>query len=169
VSVVATRVDGRLVHGQVVVAWVPAVRCDRLGIADDALAGDSWEKDLVESASEDTPVDVASVAEAVSWYREEGLPRRFVLLRSLASLLELVRAGAPVPEAVLGGIHHRTGARRFLAYLYLTRADIEALRELDRAGVRLIARDVPGNPAVDVNRALAEGRLEYDQLPAGTS
>jgi mannose/fructose/N-acetylgalactosamine-specific phosphotransferase system component IIB len=101
---------------------------------------------------------------AVEWYADAG-PRRVVLLRTPAALAELVAAGAPVGEANIGGVYPREGARRFLDYVHLTREDIDALRRVAAAGVRLTAQDLPTRPAVDLNLALAEGRLAFDNLP----
>ncbi len=162
------RVDERLIHGQVVMGLRGALRFDRILVADDALAGDAWEREvLLSGAPPDIAaqaLDVASAARRLT----EGLPGRAILLvRSPAVVLDLVRGGAPIREVNLGGLHARRRARRFLDYLYFTPEDIAALREMDARGIRLTGQDLPGHPAVSLNAALAEGRLEYDQLPAG--
>jgi len=169
-SLLLARVDERLIHGQVVMGVRGALDFDRILVADDHLAADTWERDVVLSGA---PPDVAAEAmNAVAAARRlaEGLPGRAILLvRSPAVVLDLVRGGAPIREVNLGGLHPRRGARRFLDYLYLTPEDIAAFRELDAMGIRVIGQDLPGHPAVNINAALAEGRLEYDQLPAGDS
>jgi len=81
-----------------------------------------------------------------------------------AALLELVRLGARVQEANIGGLHWKEGTRRFLDYMYVTPEDVTALSELARSGVQLTALDLPGNPKVDLVAALADGRLAFDNL-----
>ncbi len=166
-SLVLARIDQRLIHGQVTVGWMSGLGYDRILVADPEAAADDWEREMLESAAPPgTEVEVLDPAGAAGRLRE-GVPGRTVLLvRSPAFMLTLVREGAPVPEVNVGGLHFREGARRFLDFLYLTREDVEALRGLAGLGIRLIARDLPGNPGTDLNAALAEGRLEYDQLPA---
>jgi len=166
VTVILTRMDERLVHGQIVVAWRAALGYDAIGVADDFAAAEAFERELLEAADPEGPVEVRPVAEAAGWYRETG-GRRLVVVRDPAALRNLVRTGAPIREAVLGNLHHREGARRFTDYLYLTREDIGALVETAAAGVRLTAQDVPSGRPVDVSLALSEGRLVYDHLPAG--
>jgi mannose/fructose/N-acetylgalactosamine-specific phosphotransferase system component IIB len=167
VSVIFTRMDERLVHGQIVVAWRAAVDYGMIGVADDAAAADAFERDLLAEADPEAAVDVLPVAEAAAWYRETAPGRRLVLVRDPAALRGLIRAGAVFSEANLGNRYHRAGSRKFTDYLFLTPDDIKALAEVAAAGVRLTAQEVPFGAAVDVNRALAEGRLDFDHLSSG--
>jgi mannose/fructose/N-acetylgalactosamine-specific phosphotransferase system component IIB len=168
VTVVLTRVDQRLVHGQISVAWFTALRFNAVGVADDRAAADPFERELLAGgAPHGVAVDVRPVGEAAPWYGEDASVRRLVLVASLASLRDLIRSGASVTSANLGGLHFRDGARRYLDFLYLTREDIEILRELAQLDVELVAQDLPGRSALVLNPALAEGLLEYDQLRSG--
>jgi mannose/fructose/N-acetylgalactosamine-specific phosphotransferase system component IIB len=165
-SVVLVRVDQRLLHGQVAVGWAPSLDADHVLIADDVLAADAFGREVMTSAAPpELKVDVVTLREAAQRFGE--LPGRTMLLvRHPAALLELVRQGAAVQEANVGGLHWKEGTRRFLDYLYVTPEDVTALSELARLGVRLTARDLPGNPKVDLVAALADGRLVFDHLPA---
>jgi mannose/fructose/N-acetylgalactosamine-specific phosphotransferase system component IIB len=168
VSLVLARIDERLIHGQVVLGWIPRLDADRILIADDALAADAWERDLVASAAPaGIPVEIDTPA-AIATRIAAGVPgKALLLLRSPAALVQLLRQGAFLPEVNVGGLHFREGSRRYLDYLYLTPEDVSALKEAAAAGVRLVARDLPGKPAVELNPPLAEGRLDYDHLPLG--
>ena len=165
-SVVLVRVDQRLFHGQVAVGWVPALDADHVLIADDTLAADTFGCEVMTSAAPpELTVLVVTMAEAARRFAAlEG--RTILLLRNPAALLELVRLGVPVKDANVGGLHWKEGARRFLDYLYVTPEDVTALAEAAALGVRLTAQDLPGNPKVDLNAALADGRLAFDHLPA---
>lgn len=167
-TLVLARIDQRLIHGQVVMSWLPALAIDRIVVADDEIAADAWEREMVASAAPpDVEVEILGLADAAQ-YLSRGVPGTALLLvRSPDALLALVRAGAPVEEANVGGLHYREGSRRYLDYLYFTPEDIDALRTLSSLGLRLTARDLPGNPAVDLNLRLAPGQLDFDQLPAG--
>jgi len=166
VSVVLVRVDQRLFHGQVAVGWVPALDADRIVIADDVLAADDFGCEVMTSAAPpELVVEVVTLVDAAR--RFDDLPgRTIVLVRNPVALLELVGQGARVQEANVGGLHWKEGARRFLDYMYVTPEDVAALSELAARGVGLIARDLPGNPKVDLVAALTDGRLAFDHLPA---
>jgi mannose/fructose/N-acetylgalactosamine-specific phosphotransferase system component IIB len=170
VSLVLARVDQRLLHGQVAVGWVPVLDADRIWIADDATASDDFAREVVGSAAPPgATVEVFSIPEAAARLAGAVPGRTLLLVRSPGDLLRLIEAGASIALANVGGLHWREGARRFLDYVYVTPEDLDALRALAARGVRLVARDLPGNPAVDLVAALADGSLEFDHLSSRRS
>ena len=44
------RIDDRLIHGQVVLGWVRALRPDRIVVANDRIAANSWERKFYTSS-----------------------------------------------------------------------------------------------------------------------
>ena len=143
------RVDDRLIHGQVLVAWGMRLRPDRIVVADDASAANDWERELLESAAPDSAVRVVTVAEAASGHAAESSAAggAFLLVRGLAAALALVEAGAVIPAFNLGGIHYAPGRTKVNEYLYLDAADRAAARALLARGVSLQAQDVPASRA----------------------
>ena len=166
-SVVLVRVDQRLLHGQVAVGWAPRLDAEHILIADDALAADAFGREVILSAAPgDLTVEVTPVEDALPRLQELE-DRTIVLVRNPAALLRLVEGGASIPEANVGGLYWREGARRFLDYVFVTPDDVDAFRKLAALGVHLVACDLPGNPKTDLNAALTDGRLEFDNLSAG--
>lgn len=160
------RVDERLIHGQVSMGWVPVLNIETILIADNRLAGDDWERDLVVSgAPDEVTVQILGIREAGAALTAPQNTRMMVLARGPETMVELMDQGVHFTEINLGGLHFRDGARRFLDYLFLTPADVTALEELKSRGVQLIAQDLPGHSKVDLNTSLAEGLLEYNRLP----
>jgi len=139
------RVDDRLIHGQVVVAWGGRLHPDRIYVVDDATAASAWERDLLASAAPDSEVRVVSIADMAAGYAAEALAPggAFLLVRSLAAAHALVAAVAQVPRFQLGGLHYAPGKTRVNEYLYLDDADRALARALLDRGVRLEAQDVP--------------------------
>jgi PTS system mannose-specific IIB component len=159
VSWALVRLDDRLLHGQVAVGWAGRLHPARIVIADDRLSATGWERDLVmASGPEGVPVDVLAVDELPA--RAAALAERaFLLLRSPAELARLLGAGLAFPEVNLGGLHSAEGKKRVLDYLYLTPAEAAALRAAAAAGTRLVAQDVPGNPAQELLPLLPKAGL----------
>ena len=143
------RVDDRLIHGQVVVAWGQRLHPQRIWVADEAAAADAWEKDLLATAAPGTEVRVVTLAEmAASWAQESAAPGgAFLIVRDLAAALALVEAGAPVPRFTLGGLHYAPGKSKVNEYVYLDAADRDRARALLARGVVLEVQDVPGSRA----------------------
>jgi PTS system mannose-specific IIB component/fructoselysine and glucoselysine-specific PTS system IIB component len=141
------RVDDRLIHGQVLIAWGQRLRPARIVVVDDATAASEWERDLLQSAAPDAEVRVLTVAQALEGYAAEvAAPgAAFLLVRDLHTALELVEGGAEIPSFNLGGLHYAPGKGKLNEYLYLDDADRVAARALLAHGVALDAQDVPAS------------------------
>lgn len=144
-SWILVRVDDRLIHGQVLIAWGGRMRPVRIWVADDAIAASEWERDLLTSAAPDTEVHVGTVAATAAAWREEEAAAggAFLLVRDLPAALALHRAGAGFDRLNLGGLHYAPGKTKVNEYVYLDDADREAARALAARGVTLEVQDVP--------------------------
>lgn len=150
-SVVLFRVDERLIHGQVVVGWGRRLRVRRIVVVDDRLAAAAQEQEIYRTGvpegigtsfwSEDVAVE--RIAEVT-----EGDETALVLTESLVSMGRLVDAGVPVEEVNVGGIHAGPGREKILPYVHLSPSEVEIVRALEAAEVRVVALDVPGGEPV---------------------
>jgi mannose/fructose/N-acetylgalactosamine-specific phosphotransferase system component IIB len=157
VAFVLVRIDDRLIHGQVSVAWGSWLECDRIILVDDEIAATPWKRDLYAACdSLGTAVSVLSGAEflegieADAWAPE----RAIVVVASPRDLVALLRGGLRVEEANVGGMHHAPGKRELLPYVYVDDEDVAAMREIVAMGVSLVARDVPQAAPADVGKLL---------------
>jgi mannose/fructose/N-acetylgalactosamine-specific phosphotransferase system component IIB len=158
-SLALARIDDRLVHGQVVLVWGQSLSATRLLVADDAVAANPWERELMGTTAEDMEVLVVAIAdlpERLESERERG-GATILLLRSPAAALAAVEAGAAIDELNLGGLHFAPGKEKILDYLYLDETDRLALTALQEKGVRLIAQDVPASRPIDAREFLSGG------------
>ncbi len=144
-SWILVRVDDRLIHGQVVVAWGGRMRPARIWVADDAIAASDWERDLLVSAAPDSEVRVTTIAAAAAAWATEAVAGggAFLLVRDLPGALALHRAGATFDRLNLGGLHYAPGKTKVNEYVYLDEQDRTAARALAARGVVLEAQDVP--------------------------
>jgi mannose/fructose/N-acetylgalactosamine-specific phosphotransferase system component IIB len=148
-SWVLQRVDDRLIHGQVVVAWGGHLHPRRIWVVDDAAAANDWERELLAEGAPGVQVQVVKVAEAIERYAEEAGAQggAFLLVRDLKTALALVESGAAIHTLNLGGIHYAPGRVKVNEYIYLDEADRDRARRLIARGVILEAQDVPASRA----------------------
>lgn len=139
------RVDDRLIHGQILVAWCQRLHPERIWVVDDATAASDWEQDLMKSAAPDLDVRVVTVAEmAAAWPAEAASPvGSLLIVRDLRTALALVEAGAGIPRFNLGGLHYAAGKSKVNEYVYLDDDDRACARALLARGVQLEVQDVP--------------------------
>lgn len=157
-AILLYRVDDRLIHGQVVVGWGSQLDLDFIAVVDDELAASDWEQDLYGAGlPEDISGRFVSVEEAIdsmSAWRESD-ERGIVLLRDLTAARQLAEAGAlDDQELNLGGLHDVPGRRRVLPYVFLGPEDLNELKRLQKAGVKVSAQDVPSGKAVPLKQLL---------------
>jgi len=141
------RIDDRLIHGQVLVAWGARLDPARSWVVDDGVAATAWERELFREAAPGIEVRVASVADAAAAHAGEAeAPRAaFLLVRDLDTARRLAEAGAHVTEWNVGGLHYAPGKEKVNDYVYLDERDREAAKALLAGGARLIVQDVPAS------------------------
>lgn len=147
-----SRVDDRLIHGQVVLGWGRPLGLERIVLVDDQVAANEWEQELYRMAvPAGIEVEFLPVASAIArlsdWRRDPT--RMAVLTGDIESMAALHRADQETMHRInLGGVHHRPGRTERLPYLYLTDAELAALQALAAAGAEVSAQDVPTARAV---------------------
>jgi mannose/fructose/N-acetylgalactosamine-specific phosphotransferase system component IIB len=156
--VVLARIDDRLIHGQVTVGWSERLRPDRILLANNAIAADSWQTRVYSSTvPPHIKVSILPVSKAAATLAEPAVLEERVLLLtgSPEEMAELVRIGAPISLVNVGGLHFRAGRREMLPFVYVDRQDLKAFSRLLEMGMVLSAQQVPGG---------REFLLDQDQL-----
>lgn len=156
-TLILNRVDDRMIHGQVVVGWGQPFDIGFIVLVDDEVVASESEQELYRMG---TPPEMdlyfysvdAAVA-ALPRFREDA--RNGILITGdVASMRRLVSEGG-VRDVNIGGIHHRPDRRQRLRYVFLSPAEEEVLRTMERDGATVTARDVPAANAVDLKSLLA--------------
>ena len=138
------RVDNRLIHGQVVEAWLPHLKVSRVVVADDEAASSPLIRAAmalaVQSAIEVLILPLAQVDFAT--LSKDGV-RTLVLLRDVASVPFAFQNGLAMDQLNLGNVHFGTGRRQVSPSVFLAEGELQALQQLSAQGVRVEARAVP--------------------------
>ncbi|HUR94158.1 MAG TPA: PTS sugar transporter subunit IIB [Gemmatimonadales bacterium] len=156
--IVLSRVDDRLVHGQVVIGWGRPLGVEFIVLVDEGVAASPWEQDLYRMAlPPELEIRFMTVAEAGPLLGEwqAATKRGVILTGDIPTMAALHHASPAVVRRInLGGIHHRPGRRERLPYLYLTDEELRALVALEAAGAEVTAQDLPTSAPVAL-RSLA--------------
>ena len=147
------RIDDRLIHGQVVVGWGQPLNCSFIVLVDDEVSSSDWEQDLYRmGVSPQIEVIFASVEQATALLpRWEADSRVGILL--VGDVDTAVALASRVPQLKrfnIGGVHHRTGRKERLRFVYLTDEEAAKLRQLAARGIEVTAQDVPTARAIPV-------------------
>ena len=148
--VILARIDDRFIHGQVTVGWSEQLHPDRILLADNAIAADSWQSRIyASSVPPHIEVSILPVAKAAAMLADRRHAGEDVLLLTggPGEMAEIVRLGAPVGEVNVGGLHFGAGRRELLPFVYVDDHDLTSLERLLDMGVSLSAQQVPGGKA----------------------
>lgn len=153
------RIDDRLIHGQVVVGWVNAVKVTHIVVVEDGVAVDEVQQSFMRMAvPPHLKVLFMTVAGASEKLKGNGMPkdRLLLLFTNPEDAATLVKNGVALKEVNVGGMRFARGKREVLKSVFVDQKDILAFRSLSALGVALIGKMVPTDPPVDVMRVLGE-------------
>jgi fructoselysine and glucoselysine-specific PTS system IIB component len=149
-----TRIDDRLVHGQVAFTWTPALGVNCLLVANDKVAGDEFMKMTLGLAKPaGTKLLIKSLKEASAFLNDEQNKGLKVLL-IINSVKDAAIMAAEVPEIKsinIGGIRLKEGAKLISKAVGVNDEDIILIRDLLNKGIELEIRQVPTDNKQMVN------------------
>jgi fructoselysine/glucoselysine PTS system EIIB component len=152
-----TRIDDRLVHGQVAFTWVPALGVNCLVVANDKVAKDEFMKMTLGLAKPaGTKLLIKSLKEAAEFLNDRKNDGLKVLL-ILNSVKDASAMAAEVPgirSVNVGGLRLKDGARLISKAVGVNDEDILMMRDLLSKGVELEIRQVPTD-----NKLMVEGLI----------
>lgn len=141
-----TRIDDRLVHGQVAFTWVPALGVDCLIIANDKVAKDEFMKMTLGLAKPaGTKLLIKSIADAIVFLNDEkskGL-KILLLINSVKDAHAMATGVQEIRSVNFGGIRMKEGAKLISKAVAVTEEDKPLLQDLLGRGTELEIRQVP--------------------------
>ena len=138
------RVDNRLIHGQVVEAWLPDLKIARILVADDGAAGNPLTRAAMGLAvPPPVTVDIAPLSTAEFAAAVTCPERVLVLLRDVAAALRARERGLVIATLNLGNVHFAPGRVQVSSSVFLSPGELVALRALAASGSSVEVRAVP--------------------------
>jgi len=161
------RVDNRLIHGQILETWLPALRARRVLVADDEAARSPLSRNALTLALPDAiPAEVVPV-DGVDWVAAAASPELvLVLFREVEALRRGLGRGltpAIAPKVNVGNVHFGPGRRQITPSVFLREEELLMLRDLAAAGFQVEARAVPGDSPTDVEEMARRFRQGKEQ------
>lgn len=160
---VFTRIDSRLIHGQVAGTWVPHIAPQTFIAASDNAAHDKLRKSLLlQVAPAGVKTNVLDIAKAGRVYNNPkytGMKTMFVV-ESPVDVVRLLDEGVKINEVNVGGVTFKTGMVQLSDAVYASEEHLEAYRELLKRGVKLAVQQLPNHSPVDLAKILKQKGLD---------
>jgi PTS system galactosamine-specific IIB component len=152
-NIVLTRIDNRLVHGQVGVAWCRAVGCNLIMVADDLSAKDELQQQLMGMTAMASKASirfysVEDCAKSIASSKEDD--KIFLICRTPKAVRQLVEANVPIAKVNIGNMHFEVGKRSLSRKVYVSQEDEEDLKYLTSKGIKVYIQDLPGDDIINL-------------------
>ena len=143
------RIDDRLIHGQVIVAWRQHLGYDAICIVDDSIANDAFMGDVLRMAAPTgVRVIVVTVGQAIAALEHTDASALLVLVKSPQTVLQLIEAGLQIDQVNVGNLGDAPGRKRVHRSISLATEHVTALDALAERGVRITFQLVPDDAPV---------------------
>jgi mannose/fructose/N-acetylgalactosamine-specific phosphotransferase system component IIB len=152
-GIVLVRVDSRLVHGQILEAWIPYTRAEALIVVDDEVEKNLLKRSVMEMAVPSSiEIDFSSIKEAAQKYRDGGFTKKrlIVLFSSVGGAKAAFDEGFRFDCLNLGNMHFCEGKIQVSSNLCVGLDDTAEIEQLSNQGVSIDTRSVPGERKLDL-------------------
>jgi fructoselysine/glucoselysine PTS system EIIB component len=148
-----TRIDDRLVHGQVAFTWVPSLGIDCLMVANDKVAKDDFLKMTMNLAKPPSARLLILTVENAKVLLNDPKSRNLKVLLLVASINDAWELANSLPEIQsvnFGGIRMKEGARLISKAIAISDEDLTTISKMLEKGLELEIRQVPTDKKIIV-------------------
>jgi len=129
-----TRVDDRLIHGQVMTKWAKGLGLNSIFIIDNDVAKDDFMKQIYISSGSRSglTIKVFNTIDVCKYWEETKFEEFKVLLlfKSITTVYEAVNNGLLIEELNVGGVSKKKDSNSIISSVSLTDHEFDLLKEL---------------------------------------
>ncbi|MDD6466829.1 MAG: PTS galactosamine transporter subunit IIB [Erysipelotrichaceae bacterium] len=153
-NIMLTRIDNRLIHGQVATQWTSSIGANLLLVANDKVAADTFRQGLMNMAAPSFAQTRYFSIEKTCAVIDKASPAQkiFIICETPADVVRLVEGGVPIKKVNIGNMHMAEGKRQVATVVAVDDADVAAFRRLQELGVELEIKKVPQDSPEDINK-----------------
>ena len=124
-----TRIDDRLIHGQVMTKWSKGLGINAIFIVDNDVAKDDFMKQIFISSGSRSgfAIKVFSTEEVLNyWHNQEFEDYKALLLfKSILTVHECIKSGLPVTQINIGGVSKKKDTQMVISSVFLSNEETE--------------------------------------------
>ncbi|EFD0558916.1 PTS N-acetylgalactosamine transporter subunit IIB [Escherichia coli] len=147
-NILLTRIDNRLVHGQVGVTWTSTIGANLLVVVDDVVANDDIQQKLMGINAETYGFGIRffTIEKTINVIGKAAPHQKiFLICRTPQTVRKLVEGGIDLKDINVGNMHFSEGKKQISSKVYVDDQDLADLRFIKQRGVNVFIQDVPGD------------------------
>lgn len=157
-NIVLTRIDNRLLHGQVSTQWSSSIGANLILVANDEVSQNKMRQKLMDMAAP-TGVDtryfsIERTAEII--HKAADRQKIFIICETPQDVLRLIEGGVPIDKVNIGNMHMAEGKRQVATSVAVDDDDVKTFRKLQEKGIKLEIRRVPSIASENVDKLFRE-------------
>lgn len=148
-----TRIDDRLIHGQVVAFWMKEYPINKILIIDDTLSTDAFMSRIYKAAA-------PAGAEVLLLSRQDGLnflsqeadenEHIFLIVKVPERLEELLDAGIKIPKIILGGMGAKKDRVTFNRNVSASKEETACFSRILAKGTQIVYQMIPSDKPIPI-------------------
>lgn len=153
-NIVLTRIDNRLIHGQVATMWASSVGANLLLVANDNVCNDEFRQNLMDMCAPSfAQTRYFSLEKTINVIHKASASQMIAIICETPSdVLALVEGGVPIKKVNIGNMHMADGKKQISKAVCVDSKDVTAFKKLQELGVELEIRRVPSEGTEDVSK-----------------
>lgn len=151
-NILLSRIDERLIHGQVMTRWITGLYITRIILIDDTIAKDDFMVDvLLLSAPVGVEVKVMTVDDAVKFIAvDDSSAKTMLLFKDIRYVKALADAGFLVPRLDIGNIGSSPIRKGVTREVFMSPEEQAMAKELCEKGMYIYIQKLPSDKEQDL-------------------
>ena len=145
-NILLTRIDNRLIHGQVVCNWAGTVGANLIVVVDDETANSDTEKSIMQLAASSLGFDSRffTVQHTIDVIAKASDSQKILLVCKTPQILrKLIEGGVEIKTVNIGNMHFSEGKKKISDKVYVDDKDLEDLNFIKSKVDEIYIQDTP--------------------------
>lgn len=146
-NIILTRIDNRLVHGQVGNVWVSSLNCNLIVVVDDKAAADPIQQSVMKMTAQAAQVGIRffTIEKTIDIIgKAKPSQKIFLIARNPATVRALIEGGIAIHRVNVGNMHYADGKKIWHEkHVYVDEQDLEDLRFIAESGAEVFLQFSP--------------------------
>lgn len=158
-NIAYSRVDSRLLHGQVITSWKPKFGITKFAVVDENAASDPFLQMIITSvAPKGTNSLIVKPEQAGEMFQKGEFSdgKYMIIFKDIQNVYDAYNAGLEINELCLGNMPGTDDTKSIYRAVHVTERDAEMLLELEKKGMSIYCAEVPKDAHLPLDTALSK-------------
>ncbi|MBE6830354.1 MAG: PTS mannose/fructose/sorbose transporter subunit IIB [Ruminococcaceae bacterium] len=156
-EIVLTRIDDRLVHGQVMTSWLNYTSANKIMIVDDGVAKDMFMKSVLATVlPANISLEIYNIADASERIKKGFSPKdKVIILAKLpATIWRMMENGVTLDKVNVGGMGVSGTRKKFYKNIAVSEEEKEIFKKIIATGCTVTIQIIAEDKATDISKLL---------------